>query len=64
MGRTARLTLLTAALLAGATALGANPGGSGDSAPSMSAPDYDPAAEYRAGIAALLYAKRSRKNER
>jgi tetratricopeptide (TPR) repeat protein len=53
MGRTARLTLLTAALLAGATALVANPGGSGDSSPSMSAPDYDPAAEYRAGIEAL-----------
>jgi tetratricopeptide (TPR) repeat protein len=53
MGRTARLTLMTAALLAGATALVANPGGSGDSSPSMSAPDYDPAAEYRTGIEAL-----------
>ncbi|MET1111983.1 MAG: tetratricopeptide repeat protein [Allosphingosinicella sp.] len=53
MSRNARLTLLTAALLAGATALAANPGGSGDSAPSMSAPDYDPAAEYRNGIEAL-----------
>ncbi len=53
MGRTARLTLLTAALLGGATALVANPGGSGDSAPSMSVPDYDPAAEYRTGIEAL-----------
>lgn len=53
MGRTARLTLLTATLLGGATALVANPGGSGGSAPSMSAPDYDPAAEYRTGIEAL-----------
>jgi tetratricopeptide (TPR) repeat protein len=53
MGRTGRLTLLTAALLGGATALPAMPGGSGDSAPSVSAPDYDPAAEYRAGIEAL-----------
>lgn len=53
MGRTARSTLLTAALLAGATALVANPGGSGGSSPSMSAPDYDPAAEYRAGVEAL-----------
>ena len=54
MGREARLTLLTAALLTGATtALVANPGGSGDSSPSMSAPDYDPAAEYRAGIGHL-----------
>ncbi|HET9638067.1 MAG TPA: tetratricopeptide repeat protein [Allosphingosinicella sp.] len=53
MGRTARLTLLAAALLTGATALVANPGGSGDSSPSMSAPDYDPAAEYRNGIEAL-----------
>lgn len=58
MGRTSRLALLTAALLAGGTALVANPGGgsggsSGSSAPSMSAPDYDPAAEYRKGIEAL-----------
>ncbi len=58
MGRTARLTLLAAALLTGATGLIANPGGgsggsSGGSAPSMSAPDYDPAAEYRKGIEAL-----------
>lgn len=53
MGGMARRTLLTAALLAGATALPANPGGSGDSAPSMSAPDYDPAAEYRNGVEAL-----------
>ncbi|HYJ83816.1 MAG TPA: tetratricopeptide repeat protein [Allosphingosinicella sp.] len=58
MGRTERLTLLTAALLAGSTALVANPGGgsggsSGSSTPSMSAPDYDPAAEYRKGVEAL-----------
>jgi len=53
MGRTVRSTLLAAALVAGATALVANPGGSGGSAPSMSAPDYDPAAEYRTGIEAL-----------
>ena len=53
MGRTGRLTLLTAALLGGATALPAMPGGSGDSAPSVSAPDYDPAAEYRTGLEAL-----------
>ena len=58
MGRNARLTLLTAALLAAGTALVANPGGgsggsTGNSTPSMSAPDYDPAAEYRKGIEAL-----------
>src|SRR5687767_15638429 len=58
MGRTARSTLLMAAFLAGSTALVANPGGgsggsSGSSTPSMSAPDYDPAAEYRKGIDAL-----------
>ena len=53
MGRSAHRALLAAALLAGATAAAANPGGSGDSSPSMSAPDYDPAAEYRAGIEAL-----------
>lgn len=53
MGRMARYTLLTAAFLAGTTALVANPGGSGDSAPSRSAPDYDPAADYRTGIEAL-----------
>src|SRR5687767_269524 len=53
MGRTMRFTLLTAALLAGGTALVANPGGSGGSSPSASAPGYDPAAEYRKGIEAL-----------
>jgi tetratricopeptide (TPR) repeat protein len=57
MGRTSRLTLLTAALLAGGTGLDANPGGGGGSSsgstPSMTAPDFDPAAEYRAGIEAL-----------
>ena len=53
MGRTTRLTLLTAALLAGGSALVANPGGSGGSAPSASAPGYDPAAEYRKGMEAL-----------
>ena len=53
MGRTSRLTLLMAALLAGGTGLLANPGGSGGSSPSMSAPSYDPAAEYRKGIEAL-----------
>jgi tetratricopeptide (TPR) repeat protein len=58
MGRTARSTLLMAAFLAGGTALVANPGGgsggsSGSSTPSMSAPDYDPAAEYRKGVEAL-----------
>lgn len=52
MGRTMRLTLLASALAAGGAAL-ANPGGSGGSGPSMSAPDYDPAAEYRKGIEAL-----------
>jgi len=58
MNRTARLTLLTAACFAGGTALVANPGGGsggsqGGSTPSMSTPDYDPAAEYRKGIEAL-----------
>jgi tetratricopeptide (TPR) repeat protein len=58
MAGTARLTLLGAALLAGGTALVANPGGGsggspGGNSPSMSAPDYDPAAEYRKGIEAL-----------
>lgn len=57
MGRTSRLALLTAALSAGTTALVANPGGgsggSSDSTPSMTAPDFDPAAEYRSGIEAL-----------
>jgi tetratricopeptide (TPR) repeat protein len=58
MGKTARLTLLTAACFVGGTALVANPGGGsggspGGSTPSMSAPDYDPAAEYRKGIEAL-----------
>jgi tetratricopeptide (TPR) repeat protein len=53
MGRTARLTLLVAALAAGGSALVANPGGSGGDSPSMSAPSYDPAAEYRKGIEAL-----------
>ena len=53
MGRTARLALLMAAISAGGTALVANPGGSGGSAPSASAPGYDPAAEYRKGIEAL-----------
>ena len=53
MGRTSRLTLVAAALLTGSTALLANPGGSGGSAPSASAPSYDPAAEYRKGIEAL-----------
>jgi tetratricopeptide (TPR) repeat protein len=58
MGRIGRSTLLTAALLTGSTSLLANPGGgmgggSGNSSPSMSAPDYDPAAEYRKGIEAL-----------
>lgn len=53
MGRTIGLTLLTAALLAGGSALVANPGGSGGSSPSASAPGYDPAAEYRKGMEAL-----------
>lgn len=58
MGMTSRLTLLAAALLAGGTAVTANPGGgsggsSGSSSPSMSAPRYDPAAEYRTGMEAL-----------
>jgi len=53
MGRISRLTLLAAALLASGSALVANPGGSGSSSPSMSAPSYDPAAEYRNGIEAL-----------
>ncbi|HEX8225746.1 MAG TPA: tetratricopeptide repeat protein [Allosphingosinicella sp.] len=48
-----RFTLLGAALVAGGTALVANPGGSGGSAPSASAPGYDPAAEYRKGMEAL-----------
>jgi tetratricopeptide (TPR) repeat protein len=55
MGRKSRLTLLAAALLTGGTALVANPGGGsgGSGTPSMTAPRYDPAAEYRAGIEAL-----------
>lgn len=53
MGRRMRFTLLGAALVAGGTALVANPGGSGGSAPSASAPGYDPAAEYRKGMEAL-----------
>jgi tetratricopeptide (TPR) repeat protein len=55
MGRKARLTLLAAALLGGGSALVANPGGGsgGSGSPSMTAPSYDPAAEYRAGIEAL-----------
>jgi tetratricopeptide (TPR) repeat protein len=57
MGRASRLTLLAAALLAGASALVANPGGGGGGSsggtPSMTAPDFDPAAEYRKGIEAL-----------
>jgi tetratricopeptide (TPR) repeat protein len=40
-------------MLSSATALLANPGSSGGSAPSASAPGYDPAAEYRKGIEAL-----------
>lgn len=53
MGRTMRFSLLAAALLTGGTALVANPGGSGGSSPSASAPGYDPAAEYRKGMEAL-----------
>lgn len=53
MGRTPRFTLLLAALLGAGSALTANPGGSGGSGPSMSAPGYDPAAEYRKGLEAL-----------
>lgn len=53
MGRMTRLTWLAAVLLAGGTALIANPGGSGGSSPSASAPGYDPAAEYRKGMEAL-----------
>lgn len=53
MGRGMGFTLLGAALLAGSTALVANPGGSGGSAPSASAPGYDPTAEYRKGMEAL-----------
>src|SRR5688500_724295 len=53
MGRMTRFTLLTAALLAGGTALVGNPGGSGGSSPRADAPGYDPAAEYRKGIEAL-----------
>jgi tetratricopeptide (TPR) repeat protein len=53
MGRTMRATLLASAMMAGGGALLANPGGSGSSPPSMSAPNYDPAAEYRNGIEAL-----------
>ncbi|HEX8573396.1 MAG TPA: tetratricopeptide repeat protein [Allosphingosinicella sp.] len=53
MGIRVRLALLAAALSTGGTALVANPGGSGGSAPSSSAPAYDPAAEYRKGLEAL-----------
>jgi tetratricopeptide (TPR) repeat protein len=53
MGGRMSFTLLGAALLAGGTASVANPGGSGGSAPSASAPAYDPAAEYRKGVEAL-----------
>ena len=53
MGRTAHLALLVTGLLAGGSALIANPGGSGGSSPSASAPGYDPAAEYRKGMEAL-----------
>src|SRR3712207_4685689 len=52
MDGTAR-ALLVAAALTSSSALLANPGGSGSEPPSMSAPDYDPAAEYRKGIEAL-----------
>lgn len=48
--RAAAAFFLSAAL---ALPLAANPGGSGSSAPSMSAPQFDPAAEYRKGIEAL-----------
>jgi tetratricopeptide (TPR) repeat protein len=53
MIRTPAFLILTAATLLGGGAVLANGGGSGGSAPSMSAPSYDPAAEYRTGIEAL-----------
>ena len=53
MVRTPAFLMLTAAALLGGGAVLANEGGSGGSAPSMSAPSYDPAAEYRKGIEAL-----------
>jgi tetratricopeptide (TPR) repeat protein len=57
MGTILRLTLAPAlAALLAAPAAAAPPGGGGGgggAAPSMSAPDYDPAAEYRKGIEAL-----------
>ncbi|HYD38177.1 MAG TPA: tetratricopeptide repeat protein [Allosphingosinicella sp.] len=53
MGRIPRSALLAAALLGSGADLLANPGGSGGSSPSMSAPSYDPAAEYRKGLEAL-----------
>jgi tetratricopeptide (TPR) repeat protein len=49
---TARAALL-AILLTGSAAVHADGGGSMPSAPSMSTPDFDAAAEYRAGIDAL-----------
>jgi tetratricopeptide (TPR) repeat protein len=53
MGRIPHFATALAALALSGTALLANPGGSGGSAPSASAPGYDPAAEYRKGIEAL-----------
>src|SRR6187402_413600 len=52
--RTLKLISFSIALAMPAGALlAAAGGGSSSSAPSMSAPEYDPAAEYRNGIAAL-----------
>jgi tetratricopeptide (TPR) repeat protein len=53
--RTLRTLLLSSLLLAPATALiaAASGGSSGSSSPSMSAPQFDAAAEYRKGIEAL-----------
>ncbi len=52
--RTLKLVSMSIALaLPSGALMAAAGGGSSSSAPSMSAPEYDPAAEYRSGIAAL-----------
>ena len=53
MGRKSAFLMLAAASLLGGTAALAVEGSSGSSSPSISAPGYDPAAEYRKGIEAL-----------
>ncbi len=50
MGRKPAFLMLAATALLGGTAALAVEGSSGGSAPSMSAPKYDTAAEYRLGI--------------